>query len=302
MAFNLYFAGSSISGLDDYLMYKDTCRLFSYINDKKNIETWKDFGYGPNLLIDSGAFSVFTVGAKVDIDEYIQYINDRCTIANFIELDVIPPANGTIQQIKKCCDDTWNNYVYMKQRITNKCTLLPVFHFGEPIEALERILNTKVNGELPEYICVGGLVKTNASYDLQKQYFNHIFSVIKHSNNPNIKVHALGLTILTVLEQFPFYSSDSTTWIQSGINGRILTKTGYIAVSDRQKHTKQHLLHYPELLKKQILNDIANRGYDINKLMADYKERLRYNIDYLQEWANNYVYKGPTSFTENILF
>jgi len=298
MSFNLYFAGSQSIGIDEYMMYKDVKRLFSYANECNALKQWNSDGFGPNLLCDSGAYSVAHQGIKVDIDEYINFINQNYTIANFIELDVIPYPTLTNDIAQECSDKSWNNYIYMKQRITSQANILPVYHFGESVECLQRILNTPINNKLADYICIGGI---RGTLDIQKQYYNYIFSVIKSSDNPDVKVHVLGMTVLNLLEQFPFYSADSTTWLQLGVNGNIITDNGIIIMSDRQQNNKMHFNHCSKHLKQKVETEIITKGYTVQGLMSNYKERLKFNIDYLQDWAERYVYRGPSDFIDNSL-
>ena len=91
----------------------------------------------------------------------------------------------------------------MKERVADDVCLLPLYHFGEPKDALLRILNTPVNGKLPDYIGVGG--RHGVSTAQQDSYFNEIFALVQKSDNPNVKIHAFGMTVLKLLEKYPFY-------------------------------------------------------------------------------------------------
>ena len=41
-------------------------------------------------------------------------------------------------------------------------------------------------------------------------------------------------------------------------------------------------------------------GLDYNKLVEDYKERQKYNVFYLQNWANNYTFKGTKRYRRTL--
>lgn len=301
MAFNLYFAGQQAKEVDKYLQSKNALRLFSQVNERKGIKDWQNDGYSDKLFIDSGAFSVAHNGKTVNIDDYIDYINNNPDIPIFVELDVIPyPILNSITALQ-CAESSWKNYIYMKARVTSSCHLLPLYHFGEPKEALLRILNTEVNGELPEYIGIGG--RHGVSTELQDKYFHEIFSVIQSSKNPNVKVHAFGMTVIKLLEKFPFYSADSTTWLQLGINGNISTKScGIVNVSERSKYNKDNVNSFSLNAKKLIIDEIESRGYTLQQVSTDYKARLKFNIDTMCDWAKNYKYKGPKVFNSKKLF
>ncbi len=189
----------------------------------------------------------------------------------------------------------------MKDRITTNCNLLPIYHFGEPHSGLLRILNTKINGQYIDYIGIGG--RHGVSTDLQCRYFSEIFSIIKSSNNPNVKVHAFGITVPKILESFPFYSADSTTWLQVAINGGILLDDlSVVQVSDGTKFNKNNIQSMHDDVRSTIEDIVSSRGYSFDSVCSDYTVRLNYNIDVMKLWAENYVYKGPTVFKTGRLF
>ena len=299
--FNLYFAGWGCKEADIYLRQKTCLRLLSYVNEYKLISSWLNDNLGERLFIDSGAYSVAHSNKQVDLDKYIEFISNNQSVRTFVELDVIPYPLLNIETAKYCSEKSWENYIYMMSKLDTKSYILPVYHFGEPKDSLRRILNTEINGKLPEYICIGG--RQGVSTDLQIAYFNEIFYIIQKSKNPKVKVHALGITIPRILEFFPFYSADSTTWVQSAINGSILRHDlTMIKISDNTKYMLDNVQSMPNEVKNLISSEVGKLNYDFNDLCADYKLRLQYNIDILYNWAKNYKYKGPEQFVSKRLF
>lgn len=299
MGFHLYFAGSQQKGVDEYMQEKNVFRLFSQTNEWKPILDWSSKGHN-NLFIDSGAFSVAHKGIDVDIDEYITKINENPQIPIWAELDVIPYPNLSSTSAKISSDKSWKNYVYMKERLTADVTLLPLYHFGEPKDGLRRILNTPVNGELAPYIGVGG--RHGVTTDLQKKYFKEVFSIIQNSDNPNVKVHAFGITVFDLLENFPFYSADSTSWLKFAVYGMIITRLGQVVISERSQAKQENFKWFPKEAQEAVLNEIEERGYTLKELQEDYTARLRFNIDFYLDWAEHYKYKGPKTFKSGKLF
>lgn len=292
--FNLYFAGSRNKIADDHIINKRGCRLFSYINESKDIAYYLSKEQRGPLLIDSGAFSVAHAGAVVDIDKYIQYINSNPLIDCFIELDEIPYPVLNVETAYKSSEGSWRNYLYMVEKLNDPLKLLPVFHFGEPVDGLKRILNYKINGVTPiPYICIGG--RHGVSTALQEDYFKKMFTVIQESPNPNVKVHVLGMTVLSTLEKFPMYSADSTTYLKIAAYGGILTECGIINLSNKNNNLDNYKA-FNETNKAEVIRIIEKFGYTIEQLTQDTNERLKFNIDYCINWAENYIYKGPKSF------
>lgn len=294
--FNLYFAGAR-SKMDEHIIKRKACRLYSYANDKKAIELFcQNESRGP-LLVDSGAFSVAHSGAVVDIDSYIEYINNNRQIENFIELDVIPYPSLTKQTALVSAQKSWENYLYMIERLDEPFKLLPVFHFGEDLSFFEQIVNYKnSNNDFVPYICIGG--RHGVSMDIQERYFERLFSIIHTSANPEVKVHVLGMTVFSTLEKFPFYSADSTSYLLQAAYGGIQTSLGVINVSAKNKHN-DNFRYRSKHEQAAILEKIHFLGYDLDVLSTCHKERIKYNIDYCLDWAKNYVYKGKKSFKDS---
>lgn len=300
--FNLYFAGSMIKGVEEYLIEKKCCRLCSQLNEKNIIEKYSKLPkeVKPKFLVDSGAFSVAHAGKTVNIDEYINFINANDDVVDYwVELDVIPYPVLNQETAVSCANASWDNYVYMVQRVNNPYKILPLYHFGEPKEHLMRILNTPVIEDKPApYIGIGG--RHGVSAKEQEYYFERVFDIIKHSSNPNVKVHAFGLTILDMLEKFPFYSADSTTWLQVGINGGVLTKYGVLSVSENTKFRKESLHQQDPKIVEAVMQECEKFGYTLEELSTVYRQRLKFNIDFMKDWADNYTYK-PSKLRKNSL-
>lgn len=300
MPFNLYFAGWGSRDADEYLRSKKAHRLLSWVNEFRVIKWWQSDNLAHRLFIDSGAFSVAHSDFKINIDDYMKVIKENSEIPNWAELDVIPYPILNRETAQYCSDKSWSNYVYMKKQI-HDTNILPLYHFGESKEGLLRILNTEVNGKLADYIGIGG--RHGVSTDEQIRYFNEVFTIIQSSNNPNVKVHAFGITVPRILERFPFYSADSTTWLQSAINGSILTEDlQMIQISDGTKSDKSNIQTMPKEALNSIIPLLEKYQYNYSDLCSDYKARLRYNIDVMLNWEKHYTYIGPKKFKSQRLF
>ena len=214
MGFNLYFAGCQHKDIENYIIDRKCCRLSSFAEKKDMNMLCRETTETPydKLFIDSGAIAALNKGQHIDIDEYIEFINRINNVTVWAELDLIPTHDRSSETTKKSSEVSWQQFLYMMERLNDdkKDKLIPVFHYGEPKIALERMLNTEVCGRLTPYIGVGGGYNINS-----KDHFNYylrVFKIVQSSKNPNVKIHAFGMTRLSLLEQFPFHSADSTTW------------------------------------------------------------------------------------------
>jgi len=209
MAFDFYFAGSQCEETTNLLYELNANVLKSYVNDMKEINEWfkrKQSGWTGKLLIDSGAFTAHRKDTVLDIDKYIKWLNDNdSTIDYAIELDHIPGKWGEIKTFKDAeigAEESWNNYLYMIERCISPTKILPVFHQGENLTYLKRIVDYQINSQYIPYICISGNKELTSSQ--REDWYAQCYSVIKQSNNPNVKVHCLGSATLSNAIKYPF--------------------------------------------------------------------------------------------------
>lgn len=292
--FNLYFAGSDNPAWREYLIKKKANRLASWLNDKNVIDAWIENKAKGNLFIDSGAFSAHTVGKEVDIDKYIDLLNtldEHIYIA--AELDKIPGVFRQAKTRKQCLEApliSWENYLYMRERVKSPDKILPIFHQNEDFDWLVYMLETTFDGKHIPYIGVSP--SNDRSTKEKNDWFETVFRIIGQSSNPNVKTHAFGMTSLPVLERYPFTSADSTSWIMTGANGGIMTPYGTVVMSEKQLNNPQHINHATKQEQQRIRELCDKYKFNYEELKTSYQERCKFNIAYLMDWAKNYEYKG----------
>lgn len=298
LAFNLYFAGSQAKLADEVIEEHNLLRLLSYLNDRRHILNREEKGLV--TFIDSGAFSAHTKGAEVDVDDYIAFLNEHDeTVSICAQLDKIPGEFGkpkTKEQLLEAPELSWQNYLYMYDRLKSPKKLLPIFHQGEDFKHLHRMLNHE-----PKIEYMGISPANDMPTSSKEKWINECFKIIKDSPNPNIKTHAFGMTSLWVLERYPFTSADSTSWIMTGANGGIMSKFGVLMVSENGKKNPKHVANLPKPLLEEVTNYVEERGFNLKELSEDYKMRIIWNIMYLKDWAENYEYK-PVETSQKKLF
>lgn len=157
------------------------------------------------IMLDSGAFSVWNMGKTIDIYKYIEFIKEN-DIEIYFNLDVIGDVEGT-KKNQKIMED-------------NGLNPIPVFHYGEPFEYLDWLVKQGYT-----YIGIGGTV--GKSVQQREKFFNDIYE-----RHPNIDYHALGVTAKVLVEKYNWYSVDSTSWISPFKNKRIILDDGRTIPSD----------------------------------------------------------------------
>lgn len=293
MGFNLYLAGGDSVPIE--LTKQDNLGILTTFADgAKTVRKFIDKRHCKTFC-DSGAYGAAHSGKEIDLDAYIDFINNTPECEVFAVLDEIPWPVLDAETARISADNTWKNYTYMLERVKPEYLdkLVCAYHYGEHPDALHRIIEG-YEGYKPKYIAFGG----RAGVSTAKLYwsFDNIFwPNIKKSSNPDIKIHAFGVTVFDMIERYPWYSADSTTWLRTGIAGNIHSrnKKGVVNISDQRKGDLNHLNHLPKELQEVIREEISSRGFDLEELVHDYKKRHVWNCLYYKDWADNFTYKEP---------
>lgn len=181
--------------MEDVDKILDIHYLTSYYFIKSRKYTMK---FNNPYFLDSGAFSAYTSGGKINIVDYINFIKrNKQHIGVYANLDEIGNAEKTLRN----------------QRIMEEAGLnpIPVFHAYEDYKYLKDYIKKY------DYICLGGLAQLK-TYPKIKQFFKECFEII---GNKDIKVHAFGISDKRLLMEFPFHSADSSSFSSGGRFGHI---------------------------------------------------------------------------------
>lgn len=294
MAFDLYFAGAKNKVADAYLLKKGANRLCSQLIDRRNIIDWVNIKQDSSkLFIDSGAYTAYTQGIKIDVDNYIEYLNsitDKCTI--FAQVDTIPGQMNkpkTREEILTAPRLSWENYLYMREKLLEPKKLIPIFHQGEDYVWLWNMLEwTDNEGNHIPYIGISPAVDVPGLED----FLNTSFDIIEKSSNPNVKTHAFGMTRLKILETYPYTSADSTSWKLCAAMGRIYTPWGICDVSIPRLKNKTHILNQPDEASSKVKDYVESLGFSFDDVANHDYVRYIINIEYLMNWSENYKFKG----------
>ncbi len=220
--------------------------LYSFYNFQKK-ELKERYSSEYKIFIDSGGYSARVKGIKIDIMAYINFLNKN---ADYIEV----AANLDTNDI----EETLKNQKLLMDRVKG-VTILPIYHVSDYI-------NPKYKGLLDEfikkyeYIGVGGIAGVSLSEKQRTNFLNYVFSKTKGK----IKVHGFGITSIRLVQKFPFYSVDSTSW-QAGMRyGNAFSPQG------AQFSYKN--------MKQVVINDVPAK-----LLTASYLDRVSYDLIY---WSN----------------
>lgn len=153
--------------------------LVSYFYDKKGelIQKIRDKVPDANIMMDSGAYSAFSLGKPIKVEDYIDYVKVHGHNVNeVISLDVIGSGEGSRKN--------WD--------AMNKAGVesIPVYHQGEPYEIMKYYVKTA------KYIGLGGNVQDN-----QRTFYNYLQTMMDMVPK-EIKLHLFGVMNLDLLFRF----------------------------------------------------------------------------------------------------
>lgn len=235
-----------------------------------------------DLFLDSGAFSAFTQGVTIDIQEYIAFIKEHESLLTvYANLDVIGDPAAT-----------WKNQQIMEAAGLHP---IPCFHYGEDVKWLQRMLRRGY-----EYIALGGMVPISTA-DLipwlDRVFAEHICGA---DNMPSVKVHGFGLTSLRLMMRYPWYSVDSTSWVVTGRMGGVYVPryrageyiydedSWKIAVSSRsptQKESGKHITTMRPMDRTAIEAYFDSKGFVLGK-SSFRTEASTYELKPGEKWAS----------------
>lgn len=237
------------------------------------------------LFLDSGAFSSWSKGSEIDIDEYIEFVKEHQKFLEvYANLDVIGDA-----------ESTYKNQKYMEKKGLNP---MPVYHTGkEDPKWLERYVK-----EGYQYIGLGGMAGKDMSKAVLVVLLDSLWTkyLLHKDGMPKVKVHGFGMTSVDLMFRYPWYSVDSTTWVMASRFGSVLVpkfKNGRpnysetpwtVSVSNRSPEMKEyggrHFQTFSPLEQQMMLEYFQSKGYGIGKSNYKKVKSLDYELKKGERW------------------
>jgi len=223
---HVYFAGATRveEGFPE-LQHEIRKRLVSYHYQTASLDKYyyeDERDKYESIILDSGAFSAWSQEAIIDIEKYAQYIlkwQDK--VDYVVNLDVIPAKPGvkpTADEIERSASKGYENYRYLLSMGVQREKLIHVFHQHEN----EKWLRKMVYEDKIPYI---GLSPANDMNTLQKMKFldSCMPIVTDAEGKATVKFHGFAVTSYELMERYPWFSVDSSTWAVAGGRGEIFT-------------------------------------------------------------------------------
>jgi hypothetical protein len=223
-----------------------------------------------NVFLDSGAFSAWTKGVKVDLPGYCRWVKENDDILLKVDGDLWASVLDAIGDDQK----TFENQQAMEKLGVRP---LPCFHFGENPKYLEYYVANYTS------ITIGGLV--GKSTNMVQPWLDMIWEkyMIDGAGRPKLRVHGFGLTKPDLMRRWPWFSTDSSSWVQIAAAGGILVlpEARVVSMSAQSPSTKVENQHFTTLtppIQNAVAQRIRSYGGDPDRLQTEYLSRWSYNI------------------------
>lgn len=238
-----------------------------------------------SLMVDSGAHAWFegyvrcgtgiwdrhlwnwsTYGSKEFwqyVDDYAEFLKTYKDICNvYVSMDAIYDPKTS-----------YESFIYLRE--THGLNPLPVYHYAEPIEWLKKYM------EVTDYIGISGLGQGINKKDYI-QWADRVFDLVCSGPNhlPMYKIHGFALTSTELIHRWPWWSVDSSSWVQFSQFGKILipkmvgnkishkVKPYEIFVSTRSpaiSRDEEHFETLSNMEQKHILDYLHSLGINYGK-------------------------------------
>jgi len=237
------------------------------------------------IMVDSGAFSVWTKGKVIDLNEYIEWIKVNLEFADsFVALDVIPgtPTKPAVSVVEKqeSARKSLQNYHKMVRAGIPPEKIIHVLHFGEDIKWADRCQ------DFP-YVGFGGLVGQHP--ENRSLWINTMSrALVDSSGYPINKWHLFGVTDQETLLTLPMYSADSAGWLRKAVIGTVdiwdheKNEMFFIRISGQINDKTGHFNDFPQKEKDRVVELITLQGFTLEQLQEkNANARIGFNI---QTW------------------
>lgn len=267
-----------VPGIEDMVEKSIPRALFSYHYYKKESTKIRDFK--GKVFIDSGAYSAFSLGSKINLPHYAMFIK-QCKRPLFSALDVFN---------RKTNEDNINaslKNLYKLEELLNvmgiKNRPIPVYHYGEPEWLLKKYCD--------EYdrVGIGGMVP------IPTNKLDIWFDSLICRYGDKALLHAFGMTSFRLLKKWMniFDTADSSTWTKGLRFGMIpfFYKNKMKVVYCHKGSHRYELDKLPEPEKLALKQTLANYDLTQEQIEVDKYSRCYLWIKVYNDFIGSIVIK-----------
>jgi hypothetical protein len=240
---------------------------YAYVEKQRFVDAMREDHV--KVFLDSGAFSAYTLGIELSVEKYCEYIKrniDLVRVEDGILMASVLDGIGDPLQ-------TYRNQLEMEDR---GIRALPCFHAGEDERYLEYYIQNY------EYITLGGMVGVSSTQTMK--WLDRVWDryLVDGSGRAKLKVHGFGITSVPIMESYPWYSCDSSSWVQNAAFGAVNTpQWGAVYCSEKsplRHYPNQHATTLSQIEQDAIFEHLEKYGFSYERLSKVYEARAAYNL------------------------
>lgn len=288
---------------EEMLVTELQCRLCSchgnYVRDAKR---WAQLVSRPNnqvryMMLDSGAFTSWKSGHKVDVNDLIRTYSDVMALVDhskvkvfLINLDVIPGSAGktaSADEVAEAIRESDVNFNILVKEFGDR--VIPVYHQNESEERLMEICG------MAKYICASP--RNDLPEWTRVQWSEEVHQKIPAGTT----THGLATTGTVMMARVPWWSVDSAAWLFSGAMGKVdvLDGTKFVSLNISQEspdryNEGKHYDNGDKHIKEKIEERAAYHAISIDKLRTDHMARKLLNGLEIIEWLKLFKFQAPS--------
>lgn len=165
---------------------------YAYLQGHPSLDRYRSF----DLVLDSGAFTAWSLGISIDMRRYADFIKREAeNITHAVALDVIGDWKASAR-----------NYDRLRDLLDGAVEMLPIWHLGSPLSEMTRLCREY------EYVAIGGAVPHAKT---PKRLMQHLLPAHKIARDAGVRLHGLGITGRTAMHRLPWTSVDSSSWVSA---------------------------------------------------------------------------------------
>lgn len=206
----------------DSTNYPDAMLSYYYSFYRKSDDRIKrpiSFSERKNIFLDSGGFTARIKGIDLDVNEYAKFIDKYGYLFFKISnLDVMD----------------WNQSQKNFQILRNTRygdRVIQIYHANDYAKGLTKEYINLVKKE--DFIGLGGIAGEKWNKSAVRKFQNFAFY---HAIKNQCKIHGFGMMSDFNVKTYPFYSVDSTSWLQAGRWGSVIYFNGKKLIAKRKSN------------------------------------------------------------------
>lgn len=167
----------------------------------------------------------------------------------------------------------WDMVKYLEKK---GLTPVPVVHGGQSTEWFRRYCE-----EGYSLIGLGGMAQRQG-YKRARKVLDEIFNIA--ARYKNINLHGFGVTSLSLLFMYPWYSVDSASWVKAAAYGSILYVDAWRGMISEIHFTNKNATgktKYAQMVpevRRGVAREVEENGFKVKDLQTDSFARCLYNV------------------------